>query len=206
MTPFEISSDEMVLVSPEVRTVAPEAATSRMVFMPGWLAGSHMSICGLMVICEVTAIVGCAAAVVIAWSVLTAPRVIASSRYMSAGTVWKPVLGPPERTSMSTPVSTPWATSEPFTELVLVSTVLSGPTRAYIAPCSASGCQSCCCDRGRAAGPREVERAPGRGGGGRRGGASPRGGGGARGGRGAAAPAAGGQHQHGADGQREPHA
>src|SRR3954452_11685754 len=142
MTPLLSSS--ALIVSPEVTTGTPVAAMSLMVVWPGWLAGSHIRICGLTVSCEVTATVGCAAAEAIASSVLTAPKTIESSRYISAGTGWNPTFGPPGRTSMSTPVSTPCATSDPFTDLAPASTVWSDPTSAYMAPCSASGCQSCC--------------------------------------------------------------
>src|SRR4051812_22864028 len=142
MMPWPSSS--ALIVSPEVTTGTPVAAMSLMVLRPGWLAGSHIRICGLMVSCEVTATVGWLAAREIASSVLTAPRTIESSRYISAGTGWNPTFGPPGRTSMSTPVSTPCATSDPFTDLAPASTVWSDPTSAYMAPCSASGCQSCC--------------------------------------------------------------
>ena len=60
-------------------------------------------------------------AAAIASSLLTAPKVIDSSMYISAGTGWKPTFGPPGRTSTSTPVSTPWATSEPLTDLASAS-------------------------------------------------------------------------------------
>ena len=83
-----------------------------------------MRICGLTVICDATATVGsCFEACTMASSVLTAPNVILSSAYMSAGIGLKPVLGPPARTSTLTPVSTPCATSGPVTDFVLVSTV-----------------------------------------------------------------------------------
>jgi hypothetical protein len=93
------------------------------VVAPGWLSGSHIRICGLTVSCDATATVGWSAAAAIAASVLTAPIVIDSSRYMSAGTGWNPTLGPPGRTSTSTPVSTPCATSEPVTDLAPASIV-----------------------------------------------------------------------------------
>src|SRR5690606_36374308 len=104
----------------------------------------HMNISGLVVSCETTATVGCSAAAAMPRSGFTAPSTMSSSRYMSAETGWKPTLGPPGRTSMSTPVSTPCATSDPRTTLASASITRSGPTRLYIAPCSASGCQSCC--------------------------------------------------------------
>src|SRR3954452_24995668 len=142
MTPLLSSS--ALIVSPEVTTGTPVAAMSLMVVRPGWLAGSHIRICGLTVSWEVTATVGWLAAREIASSVLTAPKTIESSRYISADTGWNPTFGPPGRTSMSTPVSTPCATSEPFTDLAAASIVLSEPTSEYMAPCSDSGCQSCC--------------------------------------------------------------
>jgi hypothetical protein len=119
MMPWLCSSAGMM--SPEVTTGTPVAAMSLIVFRPGWLAGSHIRICGLTVICEVTATVGCPAAAAMASSVLTAPKVIDSSMYISAGTGWNPTFGPPGRTSTSTPVSTPWAISEPFTDLASAS-------------------------------------------------------------------------------------
>src|SRR4051812_32258291 len=103
-----------------------------------------MKISGLVVTCEATATTGWSSDEEMATSEYTVPSVMLSSSFMSAGTGWKPVLGPPVRTSMSMPVSTPPATSEPFTFLALVSIVLSGPTRLYAPPCSASGCQSSC--------------------------------------------------------------
>ena len=121
MMPWLTSSAGMM--SPEVTTGEPPAATSRIVVIPGWLAGSHIRICGLTVICEATATVGWSAAPLIAASVVTAPSVIASSRYMRADTGWKPTFGPPGRTSTSTPVSTPCATREPVTDLASASIV-----------------------------------------------------------------------------------
>ena len=112
------------MTSPEVTTVAPVAATSLIVVRPGWLAGSHMRICGLTVICEARPPSGsCFEACTMASSVLTAPNVILSSTYISAGIGLNPMFGPPARTSTLTPVSTPCATSGPVTDFVLVSTV-----------------------------------------------------------------------------------
>ena len=46
------------MTSPEVTTGAPSAVASAIVVAPSWLSGSHMRICGLQVICDVTATVG----------------------------------------------------------------------------------------------------------------------------------------------------
>jgi hypothetical protein len=51
-----------------------------------------------------------------------------SSVYSCDVTVWKPIAGPPERISISTPVSTPPATSGPRTRTPSVSIVGSSPT------------------------------------------------------------------------------
>jgi hypothetical protein len=96
---------------------------SSIVSASGYVSGSHMRICGETVICETTATVGWSAWLMIAESVLTAPSVISGSTYMSAATDWNPTFGPPGRTSMSTPVSTPPATSEPVTDLFSASIV-----------------------------------------------------------------------------------
>src|SRR6266540_457113 len=64
------------------------------------------------------------------------------SRYITAGTGWKPTDGPPMRTWILTPVSLPEATSGPVTRFLAVSTVKPGPTRLYRKPCSDSGFQS----------------------------------------------------------------
>src|SRR5829696_8828168 len=67
---------------------------------------------------------------------------IESSAYCCTDTAWKPMAGPPVRTSMSTPISSPPATRGPVTTLASVSTVYPSPTISYSAPCSDSGNQS----------------------------------------------------------------
>jgi hypothetical protein len=62
-------------------------------------------------------------------SVFTWPRVMLLSLYICADTGSKPVAGPPERTSIRTPVSVPSATSGPLTSFLLVSALGLGPIR-----------------------------------------------------------------------------
>jgi hypothetical protein len=70
-----------------------------------------------------TASVGCFAEFWTASSVETWPRVIDLSAYICAETCWKPIAGPPVRTSTLTPVSWPEATRGPRITFFLVSIV-----------------------------------------------------------------------------------
>ncbi len=82
-----------------------------------------MIICGLMSRGVTTASVGCLAENCTAESVNTKPSVIDLSRYIWALVCWKPMAGPPARTSILTPVSLPWVTSGPVTRFLSASSL-----------------------------------------------------------------------------------
>src|SRR5215472_6226746 len=114
---------------------------SAMVFQSGCLSGDHMMTWGLRSIGAMTCSVGWSFEFWIASSVATAPTMTDGSRYIWAETCWKPIAGPPERTSRRTPVSRPDATSSADTRFCDASTDGLAPSSRYRPACSACGYQ-----------------------------------------------------------------
>jgi hypothetical protein len=102
-------------------TVVSVCPMSEIVLNSGCCFGSQMIASGLISSGVMTVMTGCLSEYCTVSSVATKPMWIDLSVYMTAGTGWKPTAGPPLRTSIFTPVSTPSATSGPVTFLALVS-------------------------------------------------------------------------------------
>src|SRR5262245_30656092 len=131
----------MYVAPPKYSTVALERPMSAIVFHSGCFSGDHRMTCGLTSIGAMTWSVGWSFEFWTASSVATTPSVIDGSRYICADTCWKPIAGPPDRTSSLIPVSRSEAISSPVTRFFSESTAGAAPRRRYSPACSACGNQ-----------------------------------------------------------------